>query len=148
MALYLRQGSGRQQVGGRPTHNGRRGWTPDHHEDDKRGPVRVSTLSSEGHTLAGPGSGLPYDHDIYACASPKERPEAYQHDFGHVVTIDRGRVPAPAARRHPPLGRGHGGRCPVSYPAHRGGTPARVSMPRNAMEVLLRTLARPGTLWW
>lgn len=147
MALHLRQGSGRQQAGGRPAHDGRRGWTLDHHEDDKRGSVGVFTLSSEGRTLADPGSGLPYDHDIYVCASPKERPEAYQHDFGHVITIDRDRVPAPAARRRPPLGRGHGGGVRL-YLAHRSGPPARVSMPRKAVEVLLRTLARPGTPWW
>lgn len=103
VVLYLRQGIGWHRAGSWPAHDGRRGWILDHHENDKRSPVGVFTLSAAGGTFADPGSRLPYDHDIYAYAFPREWPAAYRHDFGHVVAIDHNRVPgAPPRDAAPP----------------------------------------------
>ncbi|RRQ76469.1 hypothetical protein CQW39_21750 [Streptomyces griseofuscus] len=140
VVLYVRQGGGWHREGSWAAHNGRRGWTLDHHEDDKRSPVGVFTLSAAGGTFADPGSKLPYDHNTYAYASPKEWPEAYQHDFGYVIAIDYNRVPGTPPRDGArPLGAAKGGGIWLHLD-HGSGTSACVSMPKSAMVTLLRTL--------
>ncbi|OIK23242.1 L,D-transpeptidase family protein [Streptomyces malaysiense] len=140
VVLYVRQGGGWHREGSWAAHNGRRGWTFDHHEDDKRSPVGVFTLSDAGGTFADPGSKLPYDHNTYAYASPKAWPKAYQHDFGYVIAIDYNRVPGtPPRDAARPWGADKGGGIWLHLD-HGSGTSACVSMPKSAMETLLRTL--------
>ncbi|WP_225821523.1 L,D-transpeptidase family protein [Streptomyces naphthomycinicus] len=140
VVLYTRQGAQWRAVGGWPAHNGRHGWTTDHHEGDQRTPVGVFTLTQAGGVLADPGTRLPYDQDADAYAPPREWGEARRHDFDHVVAIDynrlRGTPPRDASR---PWGAGRGGGIWL-HVDHGSGTSACVSVSGKAMEFLLRTL--------
>ncbi|MFK0170639.1 hypothetical protein ACIQU5_17690 [Streptomyces sp. NPDC090306] len=126
-------------------HNGRRGWTLDHHENDKRSPVGVFTLSDAGGVLPAPaadpaaGSSLPYTRSA-AFAAPHGWPRAYWHDFDYVIAIDynrvRGTAPNDPVR---PQGQDKGGGIWL-HMDHGSGTSACVSLPEPAMAYLLRTL--------
>lgn len=122
-------------------HNGRKGWTLDHHENDRRSPVGVFTLSDAGGVLPDPatGSSLPYTRSA-AFAAPHGWPRAYWHDFDYVIAIDynrvRGTPPNDPAR---PQGQDKGGGIWL-HMDHGSGTSACVSLPKPAMAYLLRTL--------
>ncbi|MFC0055042.1 L,D-transpeptidase family protein [Streptomyces actinomycinicus] len=140
VVLYTRQGTHWRPAGSWPAHNGRKGWTTDHHEGDQRSPVGVFTLSDAGGVLADPGSGLPYDRDERAYAPPPQWDAAHRHDFDYVIAIDYNRVkgtpPKDATR---PWGADRGGGIWL-HMDHGSGTSACVSVSRQAMESLLRTL--------
>ncbi|MEU6668437.1 L,D-transpeptidase family protein [Streptomyces sp. NPDC046727] len=140
VVLYTRQGTHWRPVGSWPAHNGRHGWTTDHHEGDQRTPVGVFTLTDAGGVLADPGTRLPYDRDEGAYAPPHEWDEAHQHDFDYVIAIDynrrKGTPPRDATR---PWGADRGGGIWL-HMDHGSGTSACVSVSRRAMESLLRTL--------
>ncbi|MFF9090515.1 L,D-transpeptidase family protein [Streptomyces sp. NPDC014991] len=140
LVLYTRRGSKWRPVGSWPAHNGRGGWTTDHHEGDQRSPTGVFTLTDAGGALPDPGTRLPYDQDEDAYAPPEEWDEAHQHDFDYVIAIDynrlRGTPPRDATR---PRGQGKGGGIWL-HMDHGSGTSACVSVSRDAMEHLLRTL--------
>ncbi|MFF8864221.1 hypothetical protein ACF08B_19420 [Streptomyces sp. NPDC015139] len=140
VVLYTRRGGRWHQEASWPAHNGRKGWTTDHHEGDKRSPVGVFTLSDAGGVLPDPGAKLPYDRDQVAYAAPAYWKKAYHHDFDYVIAIDynrvRGNPPKDATR---PLGAEKGGSIWL-HMDHHSGTSACVSVSRAAMEHLLRTL--------
>lgn len=140
VVLYTRRGAYWHPAGRWPAHNGRHGWTRDHHEGDGRSPVGVFTLTDAGGVLADPGTRLPYDHDAGAYAPPAEWDEAHQHDFDYVIAIDynrrRGTPPRDATR---PWGADRGGGIWL-HMDHGSGTSACVSVSKEAMESLLRTL--------
>ncbi len=144
LVLYTRQGGRWRTVGSWPAHNGRGGWTTHHHEGDQRSPVGVFTLTDAGGVLADPGTRLPYDRDEGAYAPPPEWDEAHQHDFDYVIAIDynrlKGTPPRDATR---PRGADKGGGIWL-HMDHGSGTSACVSVSREAMEVLLRTLDPAG----
>lgn len=122
-----------------PAHNGRRGWTRDHHEGDKRSPVGVFTLTDAGGVRSAPGAKLPYTVSP-AFTPPSYWPKRTRHDFDHVIAVDynraRGTSPLDPTR---PEGRAKGGNIWLHLD-HGSGTSGCVSLPRAGMEYLLRTL--------
>lgn len=137
--LYMREGPEWRPMATWPAHNGRNGWTRAHREGDGRSPVGVFGLSDAGGVLDDPGTRLPYLQDPNSFAPPN-RGEAHQHDFDYVIAIDYnrrpGRPPDDGAR---PEGDAKGGGIWLHLD-HGDGTSACVSVPKDAMQFLLRTL--------
>ena len=137
--LYVRRGRGWNRVRGWPAHNGKRGWTVDHHAGDNRSPVGVFTLTDAGGVLADPGTELPYTRSA-DFAAPRSWPRSHWHDFDYVIAIDynrvRGNPPDDPTR---PEGEAKGGGIWL-HMDHGSGTSACVSLSEAAMEYLLRTL--------
>ncbi|MGW3156764.1 hypothetical protein [Streptomyces sp. NPDC001089] len=137
--LYTRSGS---TWDGRPlgrAHNGAKGWTTDHHEDDKRSPVGVFTLTDAGGVLKDPGALLPYDRSP-GYQAPRGWAKSYWHDFDYVIAINYNRRPGtPPNDPIRPQGQSKGGGIWLHLD-HGSGTSACVSLPKSAMERLLRTL--------
>ncbi|MET8944424.1 L,D-transpeptidase family protein [Streptomyces sp. NPDC004542] len=139
LVLYTRRGSGWERTRGWPAHNGKKGWTVDHHLGDNRSPVGVYTLSDAGGVLADPGAGLPYTRDE-SFAAPRQWHESHWHDFDYVIAIDYNRVKGtPPNDPTRPEGAHKGGGIWL-HMDHGSGTSACVSVAKEAMEYLLRTL--------
>ncbi|MFG3153373.1 hypothetical protein ACGF7W_15200 [Streptomyces sp. NPDC048219] len=143
VVLYTKQGSVWHRTRGWAAHNGRKGWTTDHHEDDKRSPVGVFTLSDAGGVLPdpdpAPGAGLPYTRSS-AFAAPRSWGTSYWHDFDYVIAIDYNRVKGTSPNDPTrPEGASKGGSIWL-HMDHGSGTSACVSLPKAGMEYLLRTL--------
>ncbi|MEU5211211.1 hypothetical protein [Streptomyces sp. NPDC020742] len=139
VVLYEKNAKGWDRKGSWPAHNGRRGWTPDHHEGDKRSPVGVFPLTDAGGVLADPGAKLPYAHSS-AFTPPSYWSRNTRHDFDYVVAINYNRVagtsPLDPTR---PQGQSKGGGVWL-HMDHGSGTSACVSVSRSAMQTLLRAL--------
>lgn len=137
--LYTKDGDGWKPAGTWAAHNGNKGWTTDHHEDDKRTPVGVFTLSDAGGVLPDPGARLPYTESA-SFQAPHYWSKRYWHDFDYVIAIDYNRVkgtsPSDPTR---PQGQKKGGSIWL-HMDHGSGTSACVSLPKSAMRTLLRTL--------
>lgn len=138
--LWTRHGDTWSRTRSWAAHNGKRGWTTDHHQGDNRSPIGVFTLSDAGGVLPDPGEGgLPYSRSA-AFAAPRSWPKTYWHDFDYVVAIDYNRVkgtsPLDPAR---PQGQSKGGGIWL-HMDHGSGTSGCVSLPTAAMRHLLRTL--------
>ncbi|MFH8403877.1 L,D-transpeptidase family protein [Streptomyces sp. NPDC018019] len=139
LALYEKTAKGWQRTADWPAHNGRKGWTNDHHEDDLRSPVGVFGLSDAGGVLPDPGAKLPYTHSA-AFTPPPYWEKKTRHDFDHVIAIDYNRVqgtsPLDPTR---PQGRKKGGGIWLHLD-HGSGTSGCVSISKAGMVALLRTL--------
>ncbi|MFE4021397.1 hypothetical protein ACFXPZ_29010 [Streptomyces sp. NPDC059101] len=139
VVLYEKDANGWQSKGSWRAHNGRRGWTPDHHEGDQRSPVGVFPLTDAGGVLPDPGARLPYTHSA-AFTPPSYWSKNTRHDFDYVVAIDYNRVagtsPLDPTR---PQGQAKGGGVWLHLD-HGGGTSACVSVAESAMVALLRAL--------
>ncbi|MFI0150406.1 hypothetical protein [Streptomyces lydicus] len=139
VVLYEKNAKGWDRKGSWPAHNGRRGWTVDHHEGDKRSPVGVFTLTDAGGVLADPGAKLPYTHSS-AFTPPSYWSKNTRHDFDYVVAINYNRVtgtsPLDPTR---PQGQSKGGGVWLHLD-HDSGTSACVSVSQPAMQTLLRAL--------
>ncbi|MEU9288073.1 L,D-transpeptidase family protein [Streptomyces sp. NPDC048275] len=137
--LYVKSGSTWVERAKWPAHNGKRGWTTDHQEDDLRSPVGVFTLSDSGGLLDDPGTRFPYDQSE-SYQSPYYWDESHWHDFDYVIAINynrrEGTPPDDPIR---PLGQSKGGGIWL-HVDHGSGTLACVSVSREAMEYLLQTL--------
>lgn len=120
-------------------HNGKRGWTMDHREGDKRSPVGVYTLSDAGGVLPDPGAKLPYTASA-AFTPPSYWAKRTRHDFDYVIAIDYNRAkgvsPLDPTR---PEGQAKGGSIWL-HMDHGSGTSGCVSIDKSGMEYLLRTL--------
>jgi len=139
VALYTKRGSGWERTRSWPAHNGRKGWTADHHEGDKRSPVGVFTLTDAGGVLPDPGARLPYTRNA-AFAAPRWWAESHWHDFDYVIAIDYNRVKGtPPDDPTRPDGEARGGGIWL-HMDHGSGTSGCVSLSKSAMEYLLRTL--------
>ncbi|MER7728308.1 L,D-transpeptidase family protein [Streptomyces sp. NPDC096323] len=139
VVLYTRTGSTWDKAAGWKAHNGRKGWTTDHHEDDKRSPVGVFTLTDAGGALPDPGALLPYSESA-AIRAPRYWAKPYWHDFDYVIAIDYNRVKGTAPNDPTrPEGQSKGGSIWL-HMDHGSGTSACVSLPKAAMVKLLRTL--------
>jgi len=139
IVLYVKRGSLWNEAGRWRGHNGRKGWTTDHHEDDMRSPVGVFTLSNAGGVLEDPGARLPYDQSE-SYEVPREWGEAHRRDFYYVIAIDYNRVPgAPPRDPTRPEGKKKGGGIWIHLD-HGDGTSACVSLPEAGIKYLLRTL--------
>ncbi|MFF1969010.1 hypothetical protein ACFVW5_36350 [Streptomyces sp. NPDC058232] len=139
VVLYTKHGATWDTTGSWKAHNGRKGWTTDHHEDDKRSPVGVFTLTDAGGALADPGALLPYTQSA-SIQAPRYWSKPYWHDFDYVIAIDYNRVKGTAPNDPTrPLGQSKGGSIWL-HMDHGSGTSACVSLPKSAMLLLLRTL--------
>ncbi|MEU5591578.1 L,D-transpeptidase family protein [Streptomyces sp. NPDC020298] len=139
LVLYTERGTGWERTRSWPAHNGKKGWTVDHHMGDNRSPVGVYTLSDAGGVLDDPGARLPYTRDE-SFAAPRQWAASHWHDFDYVIAIDynrlRGTPPNDPTR---PEGEHRGGGIWL-HMDHGSGTSACVSVSKEAMEYLLRTL--------
>ncbi|WP_063726156.1 L,D-transpeptidase family protein [Streptomyces monomycini] len=139
LVLYTKAPKGWERTATWPAHNGRKGWTTDHHEDDLRSPVGVFGLSDAGGVLPDPGAKLPYTHSS-AFTPPPYWEKKTRHDFDHVIAIDYNRVkgttPLDPTR---PQGKKKGGGIWLHLD-HGDGTSGCVSIPKAGMVSLLRTL--------
>ncbi|MFF3059615.1 hypothetical protein [Streptomyces sp. NPDC057909] len=139
VVLYTKHGATWDTTGSWKAHNGRKGWTTEHHEDDKRSPVGVFTLTDAGGALADPGALLPYTQSA-SIQAPRYWSKPYWHDFDYVIAIDYNRVKGTAPNDPTrPLGQSKGGSIWL-HMDHGSGTSACVSLPKSAMQLLLRTL--------
>ncbi|MFI7009414.1 L,D-transpeptidase family protein [Streptomyces sp. NPDC050145] len=139
IALFTKTGDTWKQERSWSGHNGKKGWTTDHHEGDKRSPVGVFTLSDAGGVLTDPGAKLPYTQSG-AFQAPHYWAKSHWHDFDYVVAIDYNRVkgtsPSDPTR---PEGQTKGGSIWL-HMDHGSGTSACVSQSKSDMEYLLRNL--------
>jgi len=127
-------------AGSWPAHNGRQGWTTDHHLDDERSPVGAFSLTDAGGSLKDPGSRLPYWYDDNAFASMTEEGDEHAHDFDYVIAIDYNRLKGvPPFDWNRPQGVEKGGGIWLHLD-HGDGTSACVTVPESGMKTLLRTL--------
>ncbi|NUQ98781.1 MAG: L,D-transpeptidase family protein [Streptomyces sp.] len=139
VVLYTKHGASWQRTRSWPAHNGKKGWTGDHHEGDRRSPVGVFTLTDAGGVLPDPGARLPYTRDA-SFAAPREWAASHWHDFDYVIAIDYNRVKGTAPNDPTrPEGDAKGGSIWL-HMDHGSGTSACISLSRAAMEYLLRTL--------
>ncbi|MEC4020499.1 L,D-transpeptidase family protein [Streptomyces sp. H27-D2] len=139
VSLFTKDGSGWKRTKNWTGHNGKRGWTPDHREGDKRSPVGVFTLSDAGGVLADPGAKLPYQQSA-AFAAPHYWAKSHWNDFDYVVAIDYNRVKGtPPNDPTRPQGQSKGGSIWL-HMDHGSGTSGCVSLPKSGMEYLLKTL--------
>jgi L,D-peptidoglycan transpeptidase YkuD (ErfK/YbiS/YcfS/YnhG family) len=139
VVLYTKSGSTWDKTRSWAGHNGKKGWTTDHHEGDNRSPVGVFTLSDAGGVLADPGARLPYTRSS-SFQAPRSWAKSHWHDFDYVIAIDynrvKGTVPNDPTR---PEGQSKGGGIWL-HMDHGSGTSACVSLSKSAMDYLLRTL--------
>ncbi len=140
VALFTKHGATWNRDRVWSAHNGKKGWTTDHHEGDKRSPVGVFTLSDAGGVLADPGTKLPYTRSAAAFTAPRSWSKSHWHDFDLVIAIDynrvRGTSPGDPTR---PEGRSKGGSIWL-HMDHGSGTSGCVSLSKPGMEHLLRAL--------
>lgn len=137
--LFTKHGNTWARAASWPAHNGKLGWTTDHHLGDKRSPVGVFTLTAAGGVLDDPGTALPYSQDE-SYEAPRDWDESHWHDFDYVIAIDYNRVPGtPPDDAEQPEGEDKGGGIWLHLD-HGSGTSACVSLSKEAMEYLLRTL--------
>ncbi|KOT86882.1 lipoprotein [Streptomyces sp. NRRL F-5755] len=139
LVLYTKTAKGWHRTADWPAHNGRKGWTTDHHEDDLRSPVGVYSLTDAGGVLPDPGAKLPYTHSA-AFTPPPYWEKKTRHDFDHVIAVDYNRVkgtsPLDPTR---PQGQKKGGGIWLHLD-HGSGTSGCVSISKAGLVTLLRTL--------
>ncbi|XIG78360.1 hypothetical protein C1N81_37475 [Streptomyces sp. SGAir0957] len=139
IALFTKDGDTWKKARSWSGHNGKKGWTTNHREGDKRSPVGVFTLSDAGGVLADPGAKLPYTQTA-SIQAPHYWAKSHWHDFDYVIAIDynraKGTPPNDPAR---PQGQSKGGSIWL-HMDHGSGTSACVSQSKANMEYLLKTL--------
>ncbi len=139
IVLYTKSGSTWDKTRSWEGHNGKKGWTTNHREGDKRSPVGVFTLSDAGGVLADPGAQLPYTRSA-SFQAPRYWAKSHWHDFDYVIAIDYNRVKGTSPNDPTrPQGQSKGGSIWL-HMDHGSGTSACVSLPKSGMEYLLRTL--------
>ncbi len=139
IVLYTKNGSTWDKTRSWQGHNGKKGWTMNHREGDKRSPVGVFTLSDAGGLLADPGTQLPYAQSA-SFQAPRYWAKSHWHDFDYVIAIDYNRVKGtPPNDPTRPQGQSKGGSIWL-HMDHGSGTSACVSLSKPGMEYLLRTL--------
>jgi len=139
VVLFTKHGSTWDRIRRWPAHNGKKGWTADHHEGDMRSPIGMFTLTDAGGVLADPGALLPYTRDA-SLAAPRWWGRSHWHDFDYVIAIDYNRAKGnPPDDPERPEGDAKGGGIWL-HMDHDSGTSACISLSKAAMEYLLRTL--------
>lgn len=139
VVLYTKSGSTWKKTRSWEGHNGKKGWTTDHREGDRRSPVGVFTLSDAGGVLADPGAKLPYSRSA-SFQAPRYWAKSHWHDFDYVIAIDYNRVKGTSPNDPTrPEGQSKGGSIWL-HMDHGSGTSACVSLSKSGMEYLLRTL--------
>ncbi|GHE08483.1 hypothetical protein [Streptomyces alanosinicus] len=140
VVLYQKRGTIWERTASWPGHNGRLGWTTDHHMDDEQSPVGVFSLTDAGGSLEDPGSRLTYWQDGNAFPSMQIPEKAHDHDFDYVIAIDYNRLKGvPPFDWNRPEGPDKGGGIWL-HMDHGDGTSACVTVPVSGMKTLLRVL--------
>lgn len=122
-------------------HIGARGWTTSHREGDLRTPVGTFTLTDAGGRLPDPGTALPYDHSSkFVPSGSSVFGDSLEGSFDYVIAIDYNRRTG-VSPRDPvhPQGDELGGGIWL-HVDHEGPTHGCVSVPRQGMVALLRSL--------
>ncbi|MFG2647784.1 L,D-transpeptidase family protein [Streptomyces sp. NPDC048436] len=120
-------------------HNGKKGWTTDHRENDKRSPVGVFSLTDAGGVLADPGAKFPYTESA-SMQAPHYWAKSHWHDFDYVIAIDYNRAKGtPPNDPTRPQGQSKGGSIWL-HMDHGSGTSGCVSLSKPGMEYLLKNL--------
>lgn len=139
VVVFTKHGTVWQPERSWPAHNGRKGWTTNHHQGDLRSPVGVFSLSDAGGVLAAPGAKLPYTRSADFQA-PRSWNRSYWHDFDYAIAIDYNRVKGTAPNDPTrPQGQAKGGSIWL-HMDHGSGTSACISQSKSAMQYLLRSL--------
>jgi L,D-peptidoglycan transpeptidase YkuD (ErfK/YbiS/YcfS/YnhG family) len=141
VTLYQRTGGTWRADGSWPAHNGLRGWTTDHRLDDLRSPIGVFGLTDAGGLMRDPGSRMPYYHSgRFTIRGTGFDGKPLAGAFDYVIAINYNRVPgdSPLDPRRP-SGRRYGGGIWL-HVDHGGPTEGCVTVPREGMVALLRTL--------
>lgn len=139
VVLYEKSGSTWDKTRSWAAHNGKKGWTTDHRENDKRSPVGVFTLTDAGGVLADPGAKLPYTQSA-SMQAPHYWPKTHWHDFDYVVAIDYNRAKnTPPNDPTRPQGQSKGGSIWL-HMDHGSGTSGCVSLSKQGMKYLLENL--------
>lgn len=139
VVLYEKSGSTWDKTRSWAAHNGKKGWTTDHRENDKRSPVGVFTLTDAGGVLADPGAGLPYTRSA-SMQAPHYWAKSHWHDFDYVIAIDYNRAKGtPPNDPTRPQGQSKGGSIWL-HMDHGSGTSGCVSLSKDGMRYLLKNL--------
>lgn len=139
VVLYEKSGATWDKTRSWAAHNGKKGWTTDHRENDKRSPVGVYTLTDAGGVLADPGAELPYTQSE-SMQAPHYWPKTHWHDFDYVIAIDYNRAKGtPPNDPNRPQGQSKGGSIWL-HMDHGSGTSGCVSLSKSGMAYLLKTL--------
>lgn len=139
VVLYTKSGGTWDKTRSWPAHNGKKGWTTDHRENDKRSPVGVFTLTDAGGVLADPGAKFPYTQSA-SMQAPHYWPKTHWHDFDYVIAIDYNRAKGtPPNDPNRPQGQAKGGSIWL-HMDHGSGTSGCVSLSKPGMEYLLKNL--------
>lgn len=139
--LYARDGDTWRRTAAWRGHVGARGWTTSHREGDLSTPVGTFTLSDAGGRLADPGTALPYDHSSkFVPSGSSVFGDSLEGSFDYVIAIDYNRRTG-VSPRDPvhPQGDELGGGIWL-HVDHEGPTHGCVSVPREGMVALLRSL--------
>jgi L,D-peptidoglycan transpeptidase YkuD (ErfK/YbiS/YcfS/YnhG family) len=139
--LYAVDGGTWRRVAAWPGHVGARGWTTSHREGDLSTPVGTFTLSDAGGRLPDPGTALPYDHSSkFVPSGSSVFGDSLEGSFDYVIAIDYNRRTG-VSPRDPvhPQGDELGGGIWL-HVDHEGPTHGCVSVPREGMVALLRSL--------
>jgi L,D-peptidoglycan transpeptidase YkuD (ErfK/YbiS/YcfS/YnhG family) len=140
LVVYRKNGGTWERTRAWAAHNGKKGWTTDHHEGDDRSPVGVFTLSDAGGVFPNPGAKLPYTASPATFQPPRAWGRSYWHDFDYVIAIDYNRVRGtPPTNPIRPEGEAKGGSIWL-HVDNGSGTAACVTVSRPDMRYLLRTL--------
>lgn len=139
VVLYTKSGDTWDETRSWDGHNGKKGWTTNHREGDRRSPVGVFSLSDAGGVLADPGAKFPYTRSA-SFQAPHYWAKSHWHDFDYVIAIDYNRVKGTSPNDPTrPEGQSKGGSIWL-HMDHGSGTSACVSLSKEGMRYLLRTL--------
>ncbi|GAA4911763.1 L,D-transpeptidase family protein [Streptomyces coeruleoprunus] len=124
-----------------PAHNGVKGWTGHHVQDDLRSPIGVFGLTDAGGLLPDPGTKLPYDQgDGFTATGTGTMGEPLAGSFDYVVAINYNRRPGTTPLDWTrPLGEHRGGGIWI-HVDHDGPTQGCVSLTKPHMRELLQWL--------
>ncbi|WP_149183577.1 L,D-transpeptidase family protein [Streptomyces sp. TRM49041] len=124
-----------------PAHNGLKGWTDHHTQDDLRSPIGVFGLTDAGGLLPDPGTKLPYDQDHgFTIRGTGALGEPLEGSFDYVVAINYNRRPGTSPLDWTrPLGAERGGGIWL-HVDHEGPTQGCVSLKEPRMRELLKWL--------
>lgn len=147
VVLYARRGPSWERVRSWRGHNGKKGWTAEHHAGDNRSPVGVFTLTDAGGVLADPGTRLPYTRSA-SFAAPRWWARSHWHDFDYVIAIDYNRVKgAPPDDPTRPEGEEKGGGSGCTWTTAAARRPAS-ACPGRRWNSCCAPSTRIGIRWW
>ncbi len=141
ISLWTRGTFGWQQLYSWSGHNGARGWSANHRENDLRSPIGTYTLSDAGGKLPNPGTQLPYyQSELFTASGSSLFGDSLAGTFDYVIAIDYNRAlgVSPLNRKRP-LGESRGGGIWLHID-HDGPTHGCIAIPRTGLKLILARL--------